>query len=60
MFAFQFIDGELLTMGDIKTKYNDVDSLCSLDSNSPQNGMTCAQKAKQNTDYFKWLVKNIK
>lgn len=60
LFAFQFIDGELRTMGDMKTRYNDVDGFCSIESTSVNNGMTCAQKAKQNSDYFKWVVKNVK
>lgn len=60
LFAFQFIDGQLRTMGDIMTSFNDVESLCSLESTSVNNGITCAQKAKQNPDYFKWVTKNVK
>ncbi len=60
LFTFEFLDGELRTMGDIQTKYNDLDKYCNPKGSSALNGIACAYKAKTNTDYFKWVVKNLK
>ena len=60
LFTFQFKDGELVTMGDPKTTYKDLDTYCNLNSTDRFNGIACAQKAKTDTEYFKWVVKNIK
>lgn len=60
LFTFMFMDGELRVAGDAKTRYNDLDRYCSLKSKDSFNGIGCALKAKDNTDYFKWVVKNIK
>ena len=60
LFTFQFKDGELVTMGDPKTTYNNLDIYCNLNSTDRLNGIACAQKAKTDTEYFKWVVKNIK
>ncbi len=60
LFTFEFINGELKTMGDIQTKYNDQEKYCNINSTGITNGMACANKAKNNTDYFKWIVKNVK
>ncbi len=60
LFTFQFLDGELRTMGDIQTNYKNHDIYCSMASTNSSNGISCANKAKTNTDYFKWVVKNVK
>ena len=61
LFTFQLKDGELKTMGAIGTDYTDMNTYCSKDSNSAFNGITCAQKAKENPqEYFKYVVKNMK
>ena len=60
LFVFQFVDNELRTMGDLKATYNDMDKYCNLKSSEAMNGIACAQKAKENSDYFEWVIKNIK
>ncbi len=60
LFTFEFINGELRTMGDIETTYNDLEKYCSLSSSDGMNGIACAHKAKIRTDYFKWVIKNVK
>ncbi len=60
LFTFQYIDGELLPMGDSRTAYPDVDKYCSLTSSSSLNGITCASKVKSDADYFKKLARTIK
>ncbi len=57
LFTFQFIEGELLTMGDQKTKYNDIEKYCNLKGKGVLNGIACAQLAKENPDYFKNLLR---
>ena len=60
VFVFQLIDEEIKTMGDKGTIYNDLNNYCNFSRNSNFNGIGCAQKAKENADYFKTLVKDIK
>lgn len=60
LFTFKFLDGELRTMGDVQTGYTRYEDYCSLTSTMGYNGIACANKAKTNSDYFKWVVKNIK
>jgi len=60
LFCFQFMDGELRTMGDRGTSFSDHDKFCSLTSNEVLNGMACSNEAKTNSDYFKAIVKKIK
>ena len=61
LFTFEFIDGELRTMGSSgTTHYANLEKYCSLTDNSNLNGITCAHKAKNNSDYFKWVIKNVK
>lgn len=57
LFTFQFLDGELMTMGDKKTKYNDTDKYCNMKGSGTFNGAACAQLAKTDTDYFKKLIR---
>ena len=60
LFVFEFLDGELRTMGDRGTTYNNMDKYCNLKANNGLNGIACASKAKTNTDYFKGLIKEFK
>lgn len=60
LFTFDFLDGELITMGAKNTLYNDMEKYCNIKSTTKFNGIACAQKAKENSDYFKDLVKKIK
>ncbi len=60
LFTFQLIDGNLVPMGDYGTKYSDKNRYCSLESKDKLNGIACTTLAKSNTDYFKWVVKNLK
>lgn len=59
LFTFEFIDGELMTMGDKKTKYNDTDKYCNMKGSGTFNGAACAQLAKTDTDYFKKLIRTL-
>ncbi|MCM1339550.1 MAG: type II secretion system GspH family protein [Muribaculaceae bacterium] len=60
LFAFQFMDGELKTVGSTGTQYSNITQYCNLESTSNRNGMACAHLAKTDSEYFKWAVKNIK
>lgn len=60
LFTFQFKEGELVTMGDPKTDYNDLNRYCNINSPDNLNGIACAQKAKSDSEYFKLVVKNLK
>lgn len=60
LFTFQFMDGELRTMGDKKTQYSDMNLYCNPKVSNEFNGIACAQKAKTNSDYFKELIKEFK
>lgn len=63
-FAFENVDGDVYTMGDLNTDYNgtylDADTYCDFDKKITYNGLTCAHKAKSSSDYFKQLVSKIK
>lgn len=60
LFTFQFLDGELKTMGDKGTDYTDMNTYCNPKSTDILNGIACAQKAKEDTDYFKKIIKEFK
>jgi len=60
LFVFEFKDGELRVMGDPKTRYNDLDKYCSITATDTFNGFACSYRAKNESDYFKWVVKNVK
>lgn len=60
LFTFQFVDGELKTMGDNGTKYTNMTSYCNSQTTNALNGVTCAQKAKASSDYFKDIIKEFK
>ena len=60
LFTFEFLDGELRTMGDLQTKYNNIDKYCNFEKDSDvYNGIACAKLAKENPDYFKFVLKNV-
>lgn len=60
LFTFEFLDGELRTMGDKQTTYNDLLKYCDIKSDDAKNGIACAYRAKTESDYFKWVIKNVK
>lgn len=60
LFSFQFLDGEIKAMGDVGTRYINQNTYCSKTSSSNRNGIACAIRAKNETDYFKQVVKNYK
>lgn len=60
LFSFQLLDGEIKAMGEPKTKYTSLETYCNLKSTNIRNGIACASLAKNNSDYFKWVVKNAK
>ena len=60
LFTFKLVDGELKTMGDKSTAYNELDKYCNPNVSNNMNGVACAQKAKENPDYFKEIVKEFK
>lgn len=47
-------------MGDRGTDYTDMNKYCNPKITNNLNGITCAQKAKDDTGYFKKLVKEFK
>ena len=59
LFTFQFLDGELRTMGSPGTIFSGKSS-CNPASSSNRSGIGCAHYAKTNTDYFKKIVKELK
>ncbi len=60
LFTFQLVDGELKTMGDKSTKYNDLNKYCNPNVSNNMNGVAFAQKAKEDADYFKEIVREFK
>ena len=61
LFTFDFVEGELKTMGDTGTHYTDQNQYCNeKEAINNLNGIACAHKAKINPDYFKYIVNKIK
>ena len=60
LFTFQFLDGELLTMGDKNTSFQNANIYCNPLGQNILNGISCAYKAKNETDYFKKIIKEFK
>lgn len=56
LFAFQFINNQLLPMGAEGTKYTG-DNFCKKSGSEPFNGMSCSYKAISDPSYFKNLDK---
>ncbi|MDE6137832.1 MAG: type II secretion system GspH family protein [Candidatus Gastranaerophilales bacterium] len=59
LFTFRFMDGELKTVGDKNTSYT-VNTYCNINTTNSRNGIACAHRAKTESDYFIWAIKNIK
>ena len=59
LFTFQFLDGELKAMGAIGTRYTKMDTFCNEKSSDIKNGIACAQKVIEDTEYFKTVLKKI-
>ncbi len=57
LFTFQFIEGELRTMGSDGTKYTDLDTYCNYKISNNLNGIACAKLAKSDSEYFKKVIK---
>lgn len=60
LFALEFREGKISVSGELGTTYQDMDKYCNTKSGGSYNGIGCAQKAKENSDYFKFIVKSIK
>ena len=60
LFTFQYIDGEVFAMGDTKTYYVGKD-YCDITKNDKSvGGISCALFAKDDSEYFKKAVKELK
>lgn len=60
LFTFQYIDGEVYAMGDPKTYYVGKD-YCDITKNDKSvGGISCALFAKDDSEYFKKAVKELK
>lgn len=59
LFTFQLINDEIIPMGDPKSDFT-VEEYCNIKNKSFLNGISCAQKALSESDYFDKIVKNIK
>ena len=57
IFTFEFVDGELRPMGDVGTAYTDENIYCNIEKNNYYSGISCAVKAKNDTEYFKRIVR---
>ena len=60
LFTFEVTDDGLLPMGNAKTSYNDKDKYCDSTKYDSMNGITCAEKAVKDPNYFKDLYKNYR
>ena len=60
VFTFQLVDEQLKAVGEKGTKFANTNTYCNLNLTNEYNGIACASKAKNDTDYFKWVVKTLK
>ena len=62
LFAFEWVKSkqEWLPAGAAGTRYTDKSKYCSNLSTDYVNGIGCNEEAKNNADYFKWIVKTFK
>ena len=60
VFTFQLVDEQIKAMGEKGTKFANTNTYCNLNITNEYNGIACASKAKNDTDYFKWVVKTLK
>jgi prepilin-type N-terminal cleavage/methylation domain-containing protein len=59
IFTFQMLDGKVLPVGALGTTYSET-VYCNKSADNYLNGIACAKEAQSNSDYFKWVVKNVK
>ncbi len=57
LFTFQFLDGELSTMGSYKTSYTNKQNYCNEKVTNNLNGIACTHYAKNDSTYFEKVVK---
>ena len=60
LFTFQFVEGEIKVMGEKGTTFTNLDKYCNKNSSNELNGIACAYKAKNDSDYFKSIIKDFK
>ncbi|MBQ8459992.1 type II secretion system protein [bacterium] len=60
VFMFQMVDEVLKAMGEKGTNYTNINSYCNVQSQSGYNGISCAYRAKNESDYFKRIVRLVK
>ncbi len=61
LFTFEATDDGLIPMGNAKTSYyKDKDKYCDPSKSDSRNGITCAEKAVKDPNYFKDLYKNYR
>jgi len=60
LFTFEVTDDGLLPMGNAKSSYKDADKFCDPTKSDSMNGITCAEKAVKDPNYFKDLNKNYR
>ena len=60
LFTFEVTDDGLLPMGNAKSSYKDADKFCDPTKSDSMNGITCAEKAVKDPNYFKDLYKNYR
>ena len=62
LFTFQLIDEELKLMGDKNTLFEDSNKYCNFDGGADEsyNGIACAYRVKNESDYFDKLLKKFK
>ena len=60
LFTFEVTDDGLLPMGNAESSYKDADEFCDPTKSNFMNGITCAEKAVKDPNYFKDLYKNYR
>lgn len=56
LFTFQLLDSRVLPMGELETKFNDIDKYCNKTSSTSINGIACTSRAIKDTNYFREIV----
>lgn len=57
LFTFEVTDDGLFPIGNANTSFNDIDAYCDRTRRKSYNGITCAEKALKDPNYFKNLYK---
>ena len=60
LFTFDVTDDGLVPMGSSHSTYNNADTYCDPTKSNTMNGITCAEKAVKDPNYFKNLNKNYR